>query len=419
VTAWLVVGAGAAGCVVAARTSDDPDDRVVVLEAGPDHGVDPLPGDVGPLVGDPARVHGGVTVVRRPGDPPQAYVQGRGLGGSSLVNASIVVPTSDAVDGDPAGGHALPLEPPWALGGVGAAMLAADPDAAPLLLVRRGGRRVTAADAYLRPVLDRSNLTVLADAPVARLLVEGRRVVGAVTTDGTEHRADRTVVCAGAIHTPALLLRSGIDTEGIGEGLQDHPAFAIALELRPAAIDPSAPSITVSVERPGRQILGLNHVTGRSDLGLLLAGLTVVTSVGRISVPDPDGSVLVELHQLDTPADVDGITTVTLEALALLDEPPMRAIVAAAHVDDLGTPAEAIAGDPAAVRAWVPEHLTGFHHVAGSCRSGVVTDAHGRVRGYDGLLVVDASLFPGVPSHNPYLSVIRLAERLTRSWRSG
>ena len=414
-TSWLVVGAGAAGCVVAARLSENPANDVVVLEAGHDHGAAPVATDLGPFFDDPARIRDDATVIRRPGDAPTLYRQGLGLGGSSLINGSIVV---DAPGGDVRHGHLLPLEEPWALGGIGAALLGAADDAAPLLLVRHDRARVTAADAYLRPVLDRPNLAVVPDSLVERLLRDGRHIVGAAANDGREFVADRVVCSAGAIHTPALLLRSGIDTPGIGEGLQDHPALAIALDLASGATDPAAPATTVSIERPGRQILAVNHLPGAPAMGVLMAGLTSVTSTGRVTLPDPDGPPLVELHQLDTTHDLDGLTTVAMEALDLLDHPAMWSAVTEAYVDDAGTPAAAIAGDRDAVRAWLPDHPSGFHHVSASCRMGVVTDEHGAVRGYDGLYLCDASVFPGVPVTNPYLSVIRLAERLTAGWRA-
>ncbi len=414
-TRWLVVGAGAAGCVVAARLSDDPANEVVLLEAGPDHGVRADPRDVGPFFGDPARVRTDAVVIRRPGAAPVPYEQGVGLGGSSLINGATVVAT-DEID---ATRIELPLELPWALGGLGRAVLDADPDAGRLLLTRRGGRRVTAADAYLRPCLDRMNLLVVTGAAVRRVRFEGRRVTGIETDDGVEYTADRVVICAGAIHTPALLLRSGVDTPGIGDGLHDQPAFAVSLELAPAAIDATAPTIAVAIERPGRRILAVNHVPNDPGLGVLLGGLTEATSTGRVSLPDLAGPPRVELNQLATDHDLNALTAVAMETIALLERPSVRAVVVRAYIDDRGTPVETIAGAPGAIRAWLPEHLTGFHHVSSSCRLGLVTDDTGHVLGYEGVYVCDASLLPVARRPNPYLAVIALAERMVRRWPAG
>lgn len=407
---WVVVGAGAAGCVVAARLSERPGAEVVLLEAGPDHGAAPATGDVGPYFDDPARVRV-EQVVRRPGSPPEPYRQGIGLGGSSLINGSIVVgaPDDDVV-------HLLPTEPPWADGAVGAALLRADAHAARVRLARRDGHRVSVADAYLRPVLGRPNLIVRTGAAVSTVRLEGRRATGVVLASGEVVTADRVVLCAGAIRTPAILLRSGVDTVGVGAGLQDHPAFTITLGLRPDAVDPTAPTIAVAAVHESHQVLALNHLPGAEGLGALTVGLLRVRSRGSVTLPDPDGDPVVDLAQLTDPADVDRLTGAVLATLRTLDHPAWSPVVEGAFVDADGTPAGALGDDPARVADWITSHLGGHHHVAATCAEGVVTDG-GVVRGHDDLLVCDASLFPGVPAWNPYLSVITLAERTVAGWR--
>jgi len=314
-------------------------------------------------------------------------------------------------------GHLVPMEPPVTLGPLGAAVVAAAPDARPVLLARRDGRRVTAADAYLRSISDRRNLTVVENSTVTRLIVDGRSVGGAITESGVEHHAERVVVCAGAIRTPTLLLASGVDTPGVGEGLQDHPAFAITLQLAPGVADPSLPNIVVAVDRPGTQILVLNHLPGAPGHGSLIGALMTPTSVGRVTLDPVTGMSSVELNQLATDTDVERLVTLVLEMLQLCSHPAVQAVAPLAFIDDRGTTAGSLQGDRDAVRAWLMTHLTGYHHVAGTCRRGTVTDEWGAVRGYGGLYVGDASLFDGVPPINPYLSVVTLAERLAAHWR--
>lgn len=412
VTRWLIIGGGAAGCVVASRLSEDPSNDVTVLEAGPDHGPDHAAADVGLFLDDPARWHDDVRVVRRSGGVPEHYWQGRGLGGSSLLNGPVVVPEPADHDIE----HLMPIEPPSVIGEVGRAVMAAVPEARPVMLSRQDGRRVSAADAYLTPVQDRPNLTVVCDSPAAGLILDGRAVIGAVTEAGVEHLADRVVACAGAIRTPALLLASGIDTPGVGQGLQDHPAFAITLELAPEAIDSTVPNIVVTIDRPDTQLLVLNHLPAAPQFGSLIGALMAPTSIGRVTVEPVTGSPLVELNELDTEADIERLTDLAAEALDLVAHPAIRSVAPRAFVDDRGTPAESLVGDRERIRAWLLAHLTGYHHVAGSCRRGVVTDEWGAVDGYSGLFVGDASLFDGVPAINPYLSVITLAERLAARW---
>lgn len=399
-----MVGGGSAGCVVAARLGEAAGHEVTLLEAGPDHGATAAAAGE-PVVDRTPLVRPGVTVVRRPGGDPVPYVQGHGLGGSALVNGAVVV-------GDPAAealGHLLPIEPADHLGPVAEAVVAVTGDESRVGLVRRDGHRVTVLDAYLRPAMQRGSVHVRTDTDVARIVFDRRRVIGVETRSGEHVEADHVVVCTGAIETPALLLRSGVDTPGVGEDLQDHVGVAISFDLRHPSSDGVA--IGAVVTRPHRQIVVMDHLPGRDDMGAVIAGHLSVHSSGRISLPDPDGAPLVELGQLTDPADLDALLRVAGEAASLLDEPRLQAVIGDRYLDGHGTAPDPILSDEAALRDWLPHHLGGYHHVAASCRTGTVLDGNGAVRSYDGLYVCDASALPAVPSHNLYLTVVRWAER--------
>ena len=400
-TRWVVVGGGAAGCVVAARLAERADDEVLLVESGARHLGEPSPpgSDLGPYLTDPSRLLP-TEVVRRPGREPEPYLQGHGLGGSSLVNGSIVT-------GDDPGGHRLPLEPPWAHGPLSTALRAADPGARPVQLVRRDRRRVTAADAYLTDIPD--NLRIITGDPVRSVRLDGRRAVGVELASGSCD-ADAVVLCAGAIRTPALLLRSGVRVPGLGEHLQDHPAFTLTVSLA-AGVDPAtAPTISVAATHEGFQLLPVERLA-TPGYAALVVGLTTVASEGRVTI-DGAGEPVVELGQLTAPGDLDALVAGVHAAAALLGSAPFGPVVDEVFVDAAGTTLEQVLRRPDELAEWIRRHAGGHYHVAGSCREGVVTDA-GRVRGYDGLFVADASALPGVPPVDPYLQVVRQAERLT------
>jgi choline dehydrogenase/5-(hydroxymethyl)furfural/furfural oxidase len=398
---------------VASRLSEDTNNEVVLLEAGADHAPGPVPDRGGAYLEEPERMYSDTTVIRRQGDAPEPYPQGFGLGGTTLISGGLASPDPELFSVS----NLLPIEKAERFGMLGAAVLDADARARPASLVRHNGERVTVADVYLRPALLRSNLMVVTESPVVSLALDGWSVVRAVTTDGIEYAADRFVVCAGAIQTPALLLRSGLDTPGVGEGLQDHPACAISVELGPGS-DVEAPAISVVVDRGTRLIVPLNNLPRAPGYGALLGGVMSVTSVGRVSLPDRDGPPLVELRQLSTSADVTAITDAVSDMLELLDSHPLQAVVRRAFLDDHGTPVSSIAGERDRIRDWAVANVTGFHHLSSTCREGVVTDPLGRVLGYENLFICDASLFPKAPPRSPYVPIVQMAERLSAAWRT-
>lgn len=146
---WVVVGAGSGGCVAAARLSENPDRSVTLLEAGPPASLDDL--------GLRGRTFPDLRAMRSPGRVPDRYSAGRGIGGSSAVNAMLALrgdPEQYAAwgwsDVDDAWDRvAIPVELPSydQLGVIDRALLASAPDARRVPLTRRDGARVTSADA--------------------------------------------------------------------------------------------------------------------------------------------------------------------------------------------------------------------------------------------------------------------------------
>ena len=432
---WCVVGAGSAGCVVAGRLSEDPGRSVTLVEAGP--GLTPADLD-GPLgradflaaLDVPGRSFPDLVAVRARGGPRLPYRRGRGIGGSSAVNAMV------ALRGDPElyrswgwidapaawDRVALPEEPvdESELGVVDRALLAAAPDAEIARLTRRNGRRVTSAEASLWPVLGRDNLALRTDAPVDRVVFDGRRAVGVLLADGAEVPADRVVLAAGAIHSPAILLRSGVDTPGVGEGLQDHPSAPLTLRLREQVDEPTGGLVIGSLlRRDPMQYLPMNHLGPTAPgLGLLMVALMRPRGAAgtvRLASDDPGVEPAIDFSLLDDPGDVAHLVEGVRTALDLIRAPSFAEVVDEVFIDPFGTPASALSDDEAIDR-WLHGVVGDYVHASSTCAMGRVVDENGAVIGYEGVFVCDASVFPSIPDVNTNLPTTMLAERLSARW---
>ena len=439
---WIVAGAGSAGCVVTRRLLDA-GETVVLIESGPPFG----PDDDGPELSGPdsfaallpGRLDPELVATRVAGGRPTPYLRGRGVGGSSVVNGMIALEMDADLCADwgwdDVGSAArrvlVPVEVPDAdeVGAVGAAVARAAPDARRPPLTRRSGRRVTSAEAYLWPVQSNDRLRLVTDTVVDRVVVDEwashdrRRVSGVVTASGEEVAGDRVVLCAGAIQSPAILLRSRCAPPGTGTGLQDHPAAAVLLDLVPEARAqaPLGLAATVLIERDPIQILGLDHLGRPDDAGMIMvANMRPASTAGRVSLrsDDPSEPPVVEFDLFDDRRDLAVLRDGVRQVVELLDHPAMERIVRRALVDDRGTSLDALQSDQD-VEDWLLERSADYVHAAGTCAMGRVVDDDGEVFGVEGLFVADASVFPHVPDVNTHLPTTVLAERLVARWIDG
>lgn len=297
--------------------------------------------------------------------------------------------------------------------------------------IGKDGRRCNAAVAFLDPILGRPNLTLETGAEVTRLLIEDRRAVGVeYRQDGRTHRvrADREViVSAGALQSPKLLMLSGIgpaeqlrqhgiavvvDLPGVGQNLQDHVQVPFVFRTRTARPNPrlltgnvlfvntrtSTPDappdmqllFTPAVPKPLGPVLDFG-----GPACIFLAVLVQPESVGSIGLrsADPFDPPIINPNYLQAHADVETF----LETLALV-----RRIAGTAAFRDLNDGELAPGGaDP---EAFIRAQASTIWHPAGTCKMGrgrdAVVDPRLRVRGVEGLRVVDASVMPRVTSGN-------------------
>jgi choline dehydrogenase len=264
---YVVVGGGAAGCIVAARLSEKEDRSVLLLEAGEDYAAGTTPEGVLDARYVPMRGHAPTfnpdhdwgLVAHSRGGAGISVPQGKLIGGGAAINGGIalrgaladydewvafgnprwswdqVLPffkkiETDAAPGDDIHGRSGPVPinrateeelAPLQEAFIESAVAAGAPyvwdlnapnahGVGPVPQTRIGGRRVSTAEAYLEPARTRSNLTIRGKSLVARVLFDGNRAVGVELADGTVIRADEVVVSAGAILSPAILQRSGV-----------------------------------------------------------------------------------------------------------------------------------------------------------------------------------------------------------------
>jgi len=490
----VVVGSGSAGSVIARRLVDA-GVRVCLLEAGGS--------DDNPAIHDPARVmdlQGSsddwdyVTVPQAGCAGRELHIpRGKVLGGSSAINGMIYVRghRSDydhwAYLGNPGWGYddVLPLfkrsedfdggeshyhgaggelrvqasyEPHPLLADVVAGAqeagvpFNADHNGAELdgvcytQLMIKDGLRQSQWVAFLKPVLDAPNLTVLTRTYARRLLFEGGRCVGVDIgrNGGVErvHAEHEVIVCAGTLESPKLLQLSGIgsgetlrplgidvvvDLPGVGANLHDHALVPI-IYASPRSVPPAVPGLQplhahlFARSKPGLTVPDIQplfwHIplyfpgmTGPPDGFTLMSGLIRPASRGSVTIrsADPEDRPLVDPAFLACAADVDALE----RGFELCREIADTGAMAEWRGAELYPGPEVSSSE--GVRDYVRGTLTTYQHVVGTCKMGIdelaVVDSELRVHGVTGLRVADASIMPAITSGNTHAPTTMIGER--------
>jgi choline dehydrogenase-like flavoprotein len=307
---------------------------------------------------------------------------------------------------------------PAETGPLARALLSSEETAEPAQLTRfADGRRASVNDVSLEPARTRPNLEVRGGVLVDRVLLNGRQAVGVLLADGTEIEAGSVFVCAGAIHSPAILLRSEIDRTAVGHGLQDHPSFPLALRLHEPPTEPSQRVAITALARASHailhdlQLLAMDVVDlADPTLGLLMGAAMKVYSRGsiRLTSSDPYSDPMVDFAMLSDERDL-----ATLRAAAEM----AQRVATSEAVSAVASPLPYDLSDDG-LRSSVGDYV----HAVGTCRMGAVDDDAAvvdtacRVIGYEGLLVCDASVMPTVPRANTHLPTVMIAERTAARW---
>ena len=519
---YVIVGAGPAGCVLANRLSSDPGVSVLLVEAG-DADTNPLiamPRGFGELLGDPTTAWHYPTRPFGPSRQVEYWVRGKTLGGSSSINGMVYNRGNradyDALErlGNPGWGwddmlRAYTTIEDNALGaseyrGADGPLHVSTVDGTDPLLedvltagtqlgwrrmrdynesdeerigyamaTLRNGRRVSAANAFLHPVMDRPNLTVALRTLVARVVLEGGEAIGVQgRQDGEsfEALATREVILAtGSIATPKILQLSGIgpadtlrsagvdvvvDSPNVGARAREHRVFLLQFRLAedlgsntllsseagrqeaaeqyrttrggPLATPPcdivAFFKTRPELDRPDAQIQVMPYSVLPLEPGkpLQIEPEPGMMCIGFILRPDSEGSIHLTSADPDAPLDIDTnyFATEHDRRTAVDVVRAMRRLFATAplaqRIEHETVPGDDVQADQEILDAGLTMGTPGYHTI-GTCAMGPddddVVDPQLRVRGVTNLRVVDASVLPIMVSGNLNGPVSALAWR--------
>ncbi|MBI4779697.1 MAG: GMC family oxidoreductase N-terminal domain-containing protein [Oscillatoriophycideae cyanobacterium NC_groundwater_1537_Pr4_S-0.65um_50_18] len=309
----------------------------------------------------------------------------------------------------------------------------------------RHGKRESIFRSYVFPYLDRPNLTVLTQALVTRLTFQGKRVTGVeIAYRGANYRigaAVEVVLSLGAIHTPKVLMQSGIGDEaelrrwgipvvqhlpGVGQNFQDHVAFDCVWEYQDAIAPRNnlSEAIFFSTSQSGLNSPDLfvcqaevpkSSAENAARFGLPTAGWTLFGAVAhpksrgrlRLTGANPTDPILIDANTLSDPDDLKTAIACVELCRDVGNSAPLRPFVKR----------EVMPGNLKGVELerFIRDAATSFWHETCTAKMGrddmSVVDSNLRVYGIDHLRIADGSIMPQVTTGNTMAPCVIIGER--------
>ena len=318
----------------------------------------------------------------------------------------------------------------------------------PIPMNNPNGVRMSTALTYLNPVRNRLNLTVRSSVTVHRVVIEGNRATGVDVESGGERfivEAEQVILSAGGIGSPQLLMLSGVgpaehlremgipvalDLPGVGQNLRDHPNVRVPVRVKEDfPLDPEAPRSQLALrytaagssDRNDMQILqssfsspiGGDPLEGEGIRFTVVLELAVGAGELKLAANDPHVQPALDYRYLEDAWDRERLREGVRMCVDFLENESYKDIV-----EECITPrAEDLESDEALDR-WLRLNVTTTQHISGTCKMGpdsdpmAVLDQYCRVRGIEGLRVVDVSTLPDCVRANTNATTIMIAERV-------